>query len=114
MTPTRIQRSRKKGWRMPPNTICVSRPSKWGNPFRVGMWRDYSAEDAVRDYKLWFNRDPSKRSCEMAFGKPPNFTDVLSLRGKNLACWCKIGSPCHAHWLLKIANSTLPDVAEGA
>jgi len=26
------------------------------------------------------------------------------LRGKNLACWCKIGEPCHADILLKIAN----------
>ena len=26
------------------------------------------------------------------------------LRGKNLACWCKPGSPCHADVLLEIAN----------
>jgi hypothetical protein len=28
------------------------------------------------------------------------------LRGKNLACWCQIGQPCHADVLLEIANST--------
>ncbi len=29
----RIQRQRTKGWRMPPNTVYVGRPSQWGNPF---------------------------------------------------------------------------------
>jgi uncharacterized protein DUF4326 len=33
--PVRIQLSRAKGWRMPPNTVRVSRPSKWGNPFPI-------------------------------------------------------------------------------
>ncbi|GJO02324.1 hypothetical protein NJB18091_37100 [Mycobacterium marinum] len=26
---------RKKGWREPPNTVVVSRPTRWGSPFRV-------------------------------------------------------------------------------
>ena len=26
------------------------------------------------------------------------------LRGKNLACWCPLGSPCHADVLLELAN----------
>lgn len=34
--PERIQLSRKKGWRKPENTVVVSRPSKWGNPFPLG------------------------------------------------------------------------------
>ncbi len=31
--PRRIQRKRSKGWKMPPNTVSVTRPGKWGNPF---------------------------------------------------------------------------------
>ena len=31
--PIRVQRKRTKGWRMPPNTVSVTRPGKWGNPF---------------------------------------------------------------------------------
>jgi hypothetical protein len=27
------------------------------------------------------------------------------LRGRDLACWCPIGQPCHAELLLQIANS---------
>lgn len=33
MKPQRIQRQRTKGWRMPPNTVYVGRPSIFGNPF---------------------------------------------------------------------------------
>lgn len=37
--PRRIRLSRAKGWRMPENTVRVSRPGKWGNPF------DFRASD---------------------------------------------------------------------
>jgi hypothetical protein len=30
--------------------------------------------------------------------------DIRQLRGKNLACWCKPGQPCHADILLELAN----------
>lgn len=43
--PTRIQLSRRKGWKMPPNTVKVDRTTKWGNPFEVG--RDGRREECV-------------------------------------------------------------------
>jgi hypothetical protein len=33
--PVRVQLSRRKGWRMPENTVKVSRPGPWGNPFNL-------------------------------------------------------------------------------
>jgi hypothetical protein len=33
-----------------------------------------------------------------------NGEDLSELRGKNLACFCKIGEPCHADVLLELAN----------
>jgi hypothetical protein len=30
---------------------------------------------------------------------------VEELRGKNLACRCKLGAPCHADVLLQMANA---------
>jgi hypothetical protein len=60
--PIRIQRKRTKGWRMPPNTVCVTRPRKWGNPLRVGMYVGYGRADAVRDFMRWLKRDPTVRS----------------------------------------------------
>src|SRR3990167_7060047 len=38
--PRRIQRKRKKGWRMPDGAVYVGRPTKWGNPWQVGDWID--------------------------------------------------------------------------
>lgn len=34
--PKRIQLKRTKGWRKPEGVIVVARPSKWGNPFKLG------------------------------------------------------------------------------
>ena len=33
--PIRVQRKRTKGYRLPPNTISVCRPGRFGNPFRL-------------------------------------------------------------------------------
>lgn len=42
--PSRIQRKRTKGWRMPDDAIYVGRPAKWGNPFPVdGAWATWTA-----------------------------------------------------------------------
>lgn len=97
MKPKRIQLRRTKGWRMPPNTVKVDRTSKiFGNPFRVcsGM----TADEAVTRYTAWIS-DIHGEGC-----------DVIPLarrhlRGKNLGCWCKIGTPCHANVLLELANA---------
>lgn len=29
---------------------------------------------------------------------------VQALRGKDLACWCRLDQPCHADVLLELAN----------
>ncbi len=90
MKPIRIQRKRTKGWKMPPNTIYVGRPSKWGNPFR-GKWAVYDFT-MMLNYKLRFEKD---------FGN-----ELKELKGKNLACWCPLDKHCHADTLLDLANKT--------
>lgn len=105
MMPKRIQRKRTKGWRMPSNTVSVCRPSRYGNPFRVGMFANYDAADAVRDFRRWIDREHRVRSFEYAFGPPPTLAEIQrDLKGKNLACWCPIGQPCHGDVLLELAN----------
>src|SRR3984957_4127057 len=93
-TPRRIQRKRTKGWKMPPNTVYVGRPTKWGNPFRVII--DGSEEYCVE-------RDRSVININIwTF---PTKADIRrELRGKNLSCWCVENKPCHADVLLEIAN----------
>jgi hypothetical protein len=100
--PQRIQRKRTKGWRMPPNTVSVTRPGRWGNPYRTSLFRDYSPEDVVRDYKRWLAGDPGAKAWA---GPPPTEEQIRrELRGKNLACYCPVGQACHADVLLEIAN----------
>lgn len=102
-TPRRIQRQRTKGWKMPPNTIYVGRPTKYGNPYRVGDGLCETPTDAIAYYRLWLiegtdyvNLNPSA---------PPDEEEIRrELHGKNLACWCSIDEPCHADVLLEIAN----------
>lgn len=92
MTPKRIQRRRVKGWRMPNAAVYVGRPTMFGNPYRVGV--NGSAADCVRLY-----RDSLK--VQRAFRKVIR----RKLRGKHLACWCRLDQPCHADVLLEIANA---------
>ncbi len=88
----RIQRKRTKGYRLPPNAVCVSRPTKWGNPFTLSDRAEAVA--LFRDYVL-----------ARGAGYP-----LSELRGKDLACWCPLVDtdgkpvPCHADVLLALAN----------
>ena len=95
MKPVRIQRKRTKGWRMPPSTVYVGRPTKWGNPYMVGDHEGCSLmtlEDVLRRYRHLIEA-PGR--CESV---------RRELRGKNLACWCPLDRECHADFLLQIAN----------
>lgn len=52
--PARVQLRRVAGWRKPPNTVVVSRPTRWGNPFVAGAttradWHRPFAGIHVRD-----------------------------------------------------------------
>lgn len=111
--PKRIQLSRKKGWRMPPNTVSVARPRRWGNPFKIGITvgttgdaepykRIETNADAVAAFRFMLSLPDQVRNY-------PDDAAIAELRGKNLACWCKPGEPCHADVLLELANSETPE-----
>jgi len=60
--PKRIQLKRAKGWRLPHDAAIVSRPTKWGNPFRIGV--DGTREECVRQFGEWIVGDDRRRgSC---------------------------------------------------
>ena len=97
MMPKRIQRKRTKGWRMPPNTVYVGRPSKWGNPFTLRRRSGRGIEAFERQRAVdFFALD--------RFGPLTCRADLEELRGKDLACWCRLDQLCHADVLLKAAN----------
>lgn len=105
--PTRIQRRRTKGWRMPPNTVYVGRPSRWGNPWRVdddlGRGLKWDPETVVALYRHDMNYFAEGERRGYGFA---GFSHRLAeLRGKSLACWCPLDQPCHADVLLELANA---------
>jgi hypothetical protein len=97
--PIGIQRRRAKGWRLPPNSISVARPGLWGNPHKVGVDGCGDAKTAVLRYEQDL-LDLKLRDKNQV----PLLIRVHELQGKNLACFCKIGEPCHRDVLLKYAN----------
>ncbi|HYF16324.1 MAG TPA: DUF4326 domain-containing protein [Ramlibacter sp.] len=109
--PARIQLSRAKGWRMPPNTVRVCRPGKWGNPFKIGdrVLRSSVAENDVAMLDITSQETAVVLHREWLLLALRNHPAIMlpalgELRGKNLACWCKPGTPCHADTLLELAN----------
>ena len=105
--PERITLSSAKGWRIPPNTVKVDRSTRWGN-FAAKVGEDIShytldctsatAADVVDLYRRFLDAE--------RIVAPDEFEELIApLRGKNLACWCKPGQPCHADVLLELANA---------
>lgn len=95
--PRRTQRKAFKGWRLPPDTVYVGRGSKWGNPFPLGH-QAYLGKEWARDaYGQWLTSTHK--------GMTLLREHLHELRGKDLACWCKPGEPCHADLLLALANA---------
>jgi hypothetical protein len=89
--PQRFQRTRRKGARLPPGVIVVTRPTKWGNPHPLTLGRP----EAVRRY----------REDLLAGRLAVTVEDVRrELRGRDLACYCPLDEPCHADVLLAVAN----------
>lgn len=114
MRPSRIVLSRRAGFDLQAISQSlnglpaqsVARPGKWGNPFTIadveeelGLGKDEAQAEAVRRYGRWVSGD-------IQGPRPPPGLDEIraSLGGKNLACWCRAGSPCHVDTLLRLAN----------
>jgi hypothetical protein len=100
--PLRIRLERRKGFNLLTQSLVVNgleavkvdRSTKWGNPFVVGA--DGGAAECVKRYREKIG------SNVWSF---PTVKDIQTeLRGKNPACWCAHGTPCHADVLLEIAN----------
>lgn len=101
--PERIQMSRQRPWRADhPDAVIVSRPSKWGNPFKAGeTLKVTSSGNSVGTIVV---TDPSVLVFLFRRYIEHYQVDVSELRGKDLACWCRLDQPCHADVLLELAN----------
>lgn len=74
---------------IPKGAILVARPSKWGNPFKLG--KDGTREEVIAKYRQWLLNNPKLLS------------QLDELRGKDLVCYCSPLS-CHADVLLELTN----------
>ena len=84
-TTTRVVHCKKE-----PFDIYIGRPSKWGNPFRIG--KDGSREDVILKYRNWILAN-SNLMAQLP----------LELKGKTLGCWCKPNA-CHGDVLAELAD----------
>lgn len=108
LKPQRIQLSRQRGFNLQDTSralnglpaVSVARPGRWGNPFCIGKTVDGTQirnnNNAVAAFAAMLTI--SERSY------PSNEDIIASLRGRNLACWCKPEALCHADVLLEVAN----------
>lgn len=68
--------------------VYIGRPTKWGNPFKIG--RDGDRQECLDKYYEYI-----KNSRQ-------DLIDALpELKGKALACWCK-PKACHGDILVKL------------
>ena len=121
--PTRIQRKRSKGWRMPEGAWYVGRPSRWGNPFDIntvggrdiairlyrdmvqGIW-DPRATATMSDDKVSMLYEAHRKWLSKLGWRSPREAARVLLRGKDLACWCPL---CDRHRSGKPLLEQCPD-----
>ena len=69
-----------------PYDVFIGRPSKWGNPFKIG--RDGDRDEVLRKYERWL--------MELRNGRyrPLFYEATTELSGKVLGCYC---APLRCH-----------------
>lgn len=128
MTGQRIRLSRQAGARKPANAVVVARPSKWGNVFVIeqnrfdklhGQWRITCAGidqaittsraeanlKAVDYYRGWLAGEWDEHLPDgLRTLRERIISQLHTLAGHDLACWCRAEEPCHADVLLSLAS----------
>lgn len=90
MIETRIVNKRKEKC-----DIYVGRPSKWGNPFKIG--KDGSRDEVIAKYRNYILQNPVL------------LNSLGELRGKTLGCFCK-PLPCHGDVLIELINERFSNI----
>lgn len=107
MKPQRIQLQRRKGWNLQRASLALNglpavncaRPGRWGNPFKIGStYGPNTIPDACTAVACF--------RVNLLRGTLPFTEDDVrrELRGKNLACFCRLDQVCHCDVLLEEAN----------
>lgn len=119
--PERIRLSRQRGWRKPAGAVVVSRPSRWGNPFKPGELvsdvisyaptHPYDGpfpegthtvtglDGQPRTYSVWRVRDRAEAvdlyRIWLGYHDDvfPPWLIRRELGGRDLCCWCPLPEP---------------------
>ncbi len=67
--------------------VYIGRPSKWGNPFMIGIHG--TREAVIAKYRAWIKK------------RPFLLNDLCELKGRTLGCYCK-PLPCHGDVLVDL------------
>jgi len=118
--PTRIQRKRTKGFRLPPNTVCCTRPGKFSNPFKIGGWYKIGGDSGIRGIQwswvqCYLPNEPGYTLIETPEQSVAMFRKWALQRTRDnpkwldelraadfLACFCPLDAACHVDTLLEI------------
>ena len=85
--------------------MSVCRPGPWGNPFIVNPKVKPGARSGACYICVPTKEDAVACFREMLLQQPDTVARAKAeLRGKDLACFCKLGDLCHADVLLEFAN----------
>ncbi len=81
----------------PPGVVYIGRPTKWGNPYTIGIG-GLTREMAIQKFREYLETVPQLKAAAR-----------IELRGKDLLCWCP-PLPCHGDVWIEVANS-IPESA---
>lgn len=74
--------------------VYIGRPSKWGNPYQIGIHG--TRDEVIQKYR------------DMILGNRTLMAALPELRGKTLGCWCA-PEACHGDVLIELANQEIED-----
>lgn len=112
--PVRIQLRRVKGWKLPAGAVVVSRTSVYGNPWTLAeasefFKPEFAAAVVTGEYRNWLLRgdDPECLAKFPLYRElHPKWKKLMArlpdLVGKDVACFCPLGSACHGDVLLEL------------
>jgi len=83
MTETRVVHCKRESY-----DVYIGRPSKWGNPFKIGV--DGTREEVIEKYRNYI------QSSYL-------LDHIQELKGKTLGCYCKPAA-CHGDILVELAD----------
>ena len=96
--PKVINKRHLSGGKMPEGARYIGRPSRWGNPFKLG--RDGNRDEIMDKYAEWL----AERLNDETFRK-----ELLKLsKATALVCWCK-PEKCHGDLLVGAMRGLLDD-----